>query len=136
MFSTPPSLKYLCLLMYIYSPAVQMPNLQYQAVAVLAGSWPDVPFPTLLPGHTLRRLSRVRKYESSILYLWFEKFYGDNKHINFYPIYAHKVLYFTEYINRDEDPTFFLTDPFPAQLGKNPDPTLNRNEEKNIFIFR
>ena len=32
-----------------------------------------------------------------------------------------------------------MSDPDPAQLEKNPDPTpnptLNRNEEKNIFIF-
>ena len=37
---------------------------------------------------------------------------------------------------RDEDPTFFSMnqDPDPAQLGKNPDTTLNRNE-KNIFIY-
>ena len=42
---------------------------------------------------------------------------------------------------KDEDQTFFSTDPDPAQLEKNPDPdttpdpTLNRNEEKNISIF-
>ena len=36
---------------------------------------------------------------------------------------------------RDEDPTFFSMDPDPAQLKKNPDLTLNRNVEKNIFIF-
>ena len=44
---------------------------------------------------------------------------------------------------RDEDPTFFSTDPNLAgkkiriRLKKNadPDPTLNQNEEKNIFIF-
>ena len=30
---------------------------------------------------------------------------------------------------------FFSMDPDPAQLEKNPDPTLNRNKEKNIFIF-
>ena len=40
-----------------------------------------------------------------------------------------------EYIySRDEDPTFFSTaeekNPDPT-----PDPTLNRKEEKNIFIF-
>ena len=29
----------------------------------------------------------------------------------------------------------FSTDPDPAQLENNPDPTRNRNEEKNIFIF-
>ena len=35
---------------------------------------------------------------------------------------------------RDEDPTFFSMDPDPAQMEKkNPDPTFNRNEEKNIF---
>ena len=34
---------------------------------------------------------------------------------------------------RDEDPTFLSTD--QAQQEKNPDPTLNRNEEKNMFIF-
>ena len=38
---------------------------------------------------------------------------------------------------RDEDPTFFSTDPDPA--GKKnaeltPAPTFNRNEEKNVFI--
>ena len=27
-------------------------------------------------------------------------------------------------------------DPDPAQLEKNPDPTLIRNEEKNMFIFK
>ena len=31
---------------------------------------------------------------------------------------------------RDEDPTFFST-----AGEKNPDPTLNRKEEENIFIF-
>ena len=36
---------------------------------------------------------------------------------------------------RDEDPEIFSTDPDPAQLKKIPDPTWNRNEEKNIFIF-
>ena len=37
---------------------------------------------------------------------------------------------------RDEDQTFFSTDPDPTQLKKIPttDPTWNRNEEKNIFI--
>ena len=42
-------------------------------------------------------------------------------------------------IARDENPTFFSMDLNPAQLEINPDPapdlTLNRNEEKNIFIF-
>lgn len=28
----------------------RMPSLQYQAVSVFAGSWPDVPYPTLSPG--------------------------------------------------------------------------------------
>ena len=44
---------------------------------------------------------------------------------------------------KDEDPTFFSTDPAGGKmririlLEKNadPDPTLNRNEEENIFIF-
>ena len=35
---------------------------------------------------------------------------------------------------RDEDLRFFSTDPDLAQL-ENPDPTLNRNEERNIFLF-
>ena len=35
--------------------------------------------------------------------------------------------------SRDEDPTFISKD--PARQKKNPDPTLNQNEEKNIFIF-
>ena len=43
-------------------------------------------------------------------------------------------------VYRDEDPTFFSTDPTPAQLGKNPDPTpdptLNRNEEKICLYIR
>ena len=37
---------------------------------------------------------------------------------------------------RNEDPTFLPPD--PAKLKKKnptPDPTLNRNEEKNTFIF-
>ena len=33
-----------------------------------------------------------------------------------------------EFFSRDEDPEFFSTDPTP-------DPTWNRNEEKNIFRF-
>ena len=47
---------------------------------------------------------------------------------------------------RDEDPTFFSTDPDPTgkkmriqirlkKKNADPDPTLNRNEEKNIFKF-
>ena len=45
----------------------------------------------------------------------------------------------------DEDPTFFSTDPDPAgekmririrlEEKADPDPTLNRNEDKKIFIF-
>ena len=31
---------------------------------------------------------------------------------------------------------FFSTDPDPAQLKKNPDPTWNRNEEKIYLYFR
>ena len=42
---------------------------------------------------------------------------------------------FTLFI-RDENPTFFSTDPDPAgKKNADPDPTLNRNEEKVIFIF-
>ena len=38
---------------------------------------------------------------------------------------------------RDDDPILFSLVPDPAQLKKNPgpNPTLIRNEEKNIFIF-
>ena len=39
---------------------------------------------------------------------------------------------------RDEEPTFLSLDPDLAYLKKKnpaPDPTLIRNEEKNIFIF-
>ena len=40
-------------------------------------------------------------------------------------------------LTREQDPTFFSIDPDPnpGQLENSPDPTLNRNEEKNIFIF-
>ena len=54
-------------------------------------------------------------------------------------------LYQRDY-SRDDDPTFFSTDPDPAgkrmririRLKKNadPDPTLNRNEEKIYSYFR
>ena len=45
--------------------------------------------------------------------------------------------------SRDEDPTFFSMEPDGKKCGSgsgwkknaDPDPTLNRNEEKNIFIF-
>ena len=37
--------------------------------------------------------------------------------------------------SRDEDPTFFSTDPDPAKLEKYSGSDLNRIEEKNIFIF-
>jgi len=37
---------------------------------------------------------------------------------------------------RDEDPTFFSTDPDLARLKKNSGSGSDRNEEKNIFIFK
>ena len=40
--------------------------------------------------------------------------------------------------SRDEDPTFLSTDQEPRvkkYTDPDPDPTFNRNEEKNVFIF-
>ena len=40
------------------------------------------------------------------------------------------------FLHRDEDRTFFSLDTDPAQLKKNPDPTLIRNEKKIYLYFR
>ena len=50
-------------------------------------------------------------------------------------LYSHTIAKFTFIFIRDEDPTFFSMDPDPAEKNPVPDPTLNRNEEKNIFIL-
>ena len=60
--------------------------------------------------------------------------------------FIYLMIYAQQVMSRDEDPTFFSTDPDPAgkkmririRLKKNadPDPTLNRNEEKIYSYFR